>query len=76
VTSAPPLIGAAPAAVVWEFVAPAKRRANAALQRRAVPPKWSSPLPITLGEDVPLEWRAHSPPQGDNSVNARTFQPD
>ena len=39
VASAPPLIGAAPAAVAWEFVAPAERRANAALQRRAVPPK-------------------------------------
>jgi hypothetical protein len=40
------------------------------------PAKVKLPLPITLGEDVPLEWRAHSPPQGDNGVNARTFQPD
>ena len=33
-------------------------------------------MPITLGEDVSLEWRAHSPPQGNDGVNARSFQPD
>jgi hypothetical protein len=57
------------------------RRANATAREcrttaTSCPAKVKPPVPITLGEDVPLDRRAHSPPQGDHGVNAHTFQPD
>src|SRR5262249_9107949 len=65
--------GAAAEAVVLQCGALAQRRANAALRRQTVPPKRSSPLPITPGGHVPLSWRARSPFPGRQRRHARNF---
>ena len=58
------IVGAAMEAVLWESGAPVQRHANVASQRRTVPPKRSSPLPITPGGDVLLESARAQPSPG------------